>query len=378
MQPDSTLCDPEALATNSRGDLTPSQLRALRSRLPGDGEAWILFAFSVLILGVVLTHLRLLVDFFTFADPFAIKKHLLGQTFSISVFKLFGGAIVLSWVFTFQRGVRTIIARVQAANELKPGRVAWGDGTVAWNGSAYVALLPGRHAPLEPWDQNTIEDFYPGPYRFWYHRRDGWLLSMQPLSLPQGVAVPNLPGGMHTSLADVLANANGFLPEALEANRTGRLSAQQRHTLAQREKRSQRLAPVISIGMIASSPAFWYFGLLQASLVFGVLGIISFVQLLRAPIQSAMDKDLAEGRVLIVEGAARKSNGGKFSWMGLVAGSDNPYNENYYYAVGQERFPVAEKAYHALVDGMPCRLYYLPRSKAVINIEPLTPDASPR
>jgi hypothetical protein len=256
---------------------------------------------------------------------------------------------------------------------LKPGHVACADGTVGWDGSANVASLPGRRAPLQPWDLGEIEDFYPGTYRFWYLRRDGWLLSMQPLGFASGVPTPPVRNGMQTSLADVLTSANGFLPDALEANRAGRLSERQVRTLGRAEKAVHWQAPMISIGLIAAAPAFWFYGYLQSALVCGGIGIATFVKLLRQPALSRMDRDLADGRVLVIEGEIHKVYARKFSAASLLMGSERPYSEGYNYAIGSEQFPVSEKAYHALVDGVACRLYYLPRSKRVVNIEPCAP-----
>ena len=83
------------------------------------------------------------------------------------------------------------------------------------------------------------------------------------------------------ALFDALANANGFLPDALDTNRAGRLSERQAHGLARAEKSRALWQLVISIGFIAVAPAFWYYGDLEPALLCGAAGLLLYVQSLR-------------------------------------------------------------------------------------------------
>jgi hypothetical protein len=44
---------------------------------------------------------------------------------------------------------------------------------------------------------------------------------------------------------------------------------------------------------------------------------------------------------------------------------------NYAYEIQNMRFSVSERSYDALIEGVQYRAYYLPHSKALVNIEPL-------
>jgi hypothetical protein len=366
MQPrTSALADPEAVATNARGDLTPPQRTALRSRLPGAAGEWFTLAFATAILGVVLYNWRFVTLFFRAKDPLPSTEHFFGHTITLPGLHLLATLIIGGWALVFFSRIAMLIDRARDSNELTPGHVAVADGTIAWDRHAYVALLPGRRHPLQPWDYALIEDCPPGPYRLWYLRRGGWLLSIQPLSPGFTDARSGQAG-----LINALANANGLLPDALETNRAGRLSAQQGRGLARGEKSRARWRLVISIGFIAVAPAFWYYGDFEPALLCGAAGLLLYVQSLLEPSRSTLDKDLADGRVLVVEGKARKAHRRTSSLLGSIAGGDGT-TDYYYYDIAGQRFSVSETAYHALVDDVPYRFYYLPRSKTIINIEPL-------
>lgn len=365
----SVLADPEAVATNARGDLTPAQHAALRSSLPAAAGDWFTLFFATVILGIVLYNWRLVVLFFRAKDPLPSTERLFGHSFTLPGFHLLATLIIGGWALVFFSRIARLIDRARDLSELKPGHVAAMNGTIAWDRHAYVALLPGRRRPLQPWDTAIIEDCPPGPYRFWYLRRGGWLLSIQPLPLDATNARPGQAGG-RMALIDALANANGLLPDALDANRAGRLSTQQAGGLARAEVSRARWRLIIGIGLITVAAAFLYYRDFYPSLLFGVAGLSLYVQSLREPSRSPLDKDLADGRVLAVEGGARKAHRRTFSLLGSIAGGDGTA-DFYYYDIAGQRFPVSETAYHALVDGVAYRFYYLPRSKTLVNIEPL-------
>jgi hypothetical protein len=362
----SILSDQETIATNVRGDLTPAQRAALRSRLPGGIGEWFRLAFAAAILGVVLYEWRFVVLFFRAKDPLSSTEHLFGRTFTLPSLHLLATLIIGGWALVFVTRITLVIDRIRDSNELKPGHVTYADGTIVWDRHAYVALLPGRRTPLQSWDGSLIEGFLPGPYRLWYLRRGGWLLALQPL----GTTTATGQADERMAIIAALANANGFLPDALDANRTGHLSERQAHGLARAEKSRAIWQLVIGIGLIAAAPAFWFYGYLYESLLCGGAGLYVYVQSLLRPAHSALDAELAEGRVLAVDGSARKAHRRTFSLIASIAGG-NGSADSYWYEIAGQRFPVSETAYHALVEGVPYRFYYLRRSKTLVNIEPL-------
>ena len=70
--------------------------------------------------------------------------------------------------------------------------------------------------------------------------------------------------------------------------------------------------------------------------------------------------DIINGRVVIVEGVATKS----------VSSSGRTGQPICYYHIGDLRLTASDKSYHALVAGRRYRVYYAPRSKTLLNIEP--------
>ena len=367
----SRLCDPETLAANARGELTPAQHQALRARLPAVGSSILTVAAGVLGFGFVLVHVGTVVEVLAARDPLPLREHVRGYAFTIPGLHLLAALIALGWAFITLTNLVVLINRVRAGQELQPGRARYADGVIAWDGDGYVARLRGRRAPLGPWDGEPIENLRPGPYRFWFLPRGGWLLSAQPLG--GWSAAPTGPDGARISLLGVLASANGFRLAALAANRDGRLDAEQAQGLACQEKRAEIVALIVGIGLIAATPAFWYVGQADIAVLCGIAGVATYIGVLRRPARTALDKDLAAGRVACVEGTARKMLQRKFSLVGLLA-DEGATNEIYSYDIAGTRFVVSETAYHALVDDLPYRAYYLPRSATLLNLEPLTPD----
>lgn len=87
-----------------------------------------------------------------------------------------------------------------------------------------------------------------------------------------------------------------------------------------------------------------------------------------------LDGDIAAGQIAVLEGVCRKHHERKYSFVSaIVSDGDDGYTDYYFYRIGNERFSVPERAYHALIEGIPYRIYYLPRCKKLINMEPLAP-----
>ncbi len=70
--------------------------------------------------------------------------------------------------------------------------------------------------------------------------------------------------------------------------------------------------------------------------------------------------DMLRGRVAMLEGTVISQR---------RSGDEGGYT--YHYVIGRESFLVNESAYHALISGLPYRVYYGPKSKKLLSIEPL-------
>jgi hypothetical protein len=152
-----------------------------------------------------------------------------------------------------------------------------------------------------------------------------------------------------------LSRANGFRLDCLEKNRDGILSLWQISILFTRSILNLLGA---GFGIYVASQATIDLGKIQShDLVFLLAGLfIIGLLLFRGGTRLA---DAWTGKVLFLEGSM---------W-----GFRQRYSKgtSYYYVVDDVRFRVSRRAYKALPEGMPCRVYYTPRAKVMVNIEPI-------
>ncbi len=250
-------------------------------------------------------------------------------------------AAILALVF-----FKSLFRYIRARSILKSGAIRQSEGTILWSGKKYVASFPGNKIPLQTWNDCEIDVAIPGRHNFYYlpFEKSNWLLSIKRYP-PDNEALLNL--------FRVLTDANGFNAEALESNRRG---------------------------------------------------LLSQTQIQKA--DTGININLGEGRVEMVEGAARKILEKSFSapkikgmmadaafdvaadiLFDAVLGANTDNNDSssddeddkkdsmlaykYAYEIQNMRFSVSERSYNALVEGVRYRAYYLPRTKVLVNIEPL-------
>lgn len=170
----------------------------------------------------------------------------------------------------------------------------------------------------------------------------------------------------------MLQNTAGPLkPEALEANRNGRLTEEQQHNFdaLARSGRGSNLALAVGcviVGVLllrqTGGGANAWLRPYEAVAAFGV----ALLLLARAAgIGSRLVRDARRGRVQSVEGAISKRGSG--------AGYRSPGFRSYILSVGGRTFRVHSGTYAAAPDAGIVRLYYLPRTRVVVNLERL-PD----
>ena len=178
-----------------------------------------------------------------------------------------------------------------------------------------------------------------------------------------------------------ISRADPFPKDALETNRGGQLTTAQRDRLrpiARYTRQSMFGAAVVFVVAAAmmrfdrdlSLPAVVRVALAVACLV------LAAYFLMRAIVgNDALSRDLRHMRVESTEGAIGKRAGGYQSRGG---------RRFYYLDVGDGRFRVASRAsYDAAPDAGMVRVYFLPRSRRVVNLErlpdpPLAPGLTPR
>jgi hypothetical protein len=189
----------------------------------------------------------------------------------------------------------------------------------------------------------------PGPYRFYYLSRTGLVVMAEQIGELTRT-------GPESELMEILARTNHFSLNDLIQNRQGLLSMDQQNRLALLLAlyvlvvlSCSVLFVSILFRMLSGSPS----GLFYLLLIFAAALILRFGLSLAWIIG-----DLWSGEVSSVEGPGARNS---YQYR---------YFRSYYYVIGGQRFSVSKGAYNALLEGKPYRIYYVPRSKRLVSIEP--------
>jgi len=325
--------DPESIAANRRGQIAPQQRAAFSYRArTGKPQLVVIFAITLLLFGVL-----------TLTATQAKYKSLNDLVGVFAIIIVIMGFLVVPFVWD---ALRT--KRVQA--ELDEGRVEQADGEVIWKWGKFVAEIPGRR--LRPIYGQTL-NLLPGPHRFFYLPRTGSLLSTELLGSANY-------GQGTRDLLDRLARTHHFSPDALPVNHAGRLADSQSTWLV-------FLAVLHFVGGLAAfGAAAWLIYIYSATakrsdpvltviimtLFPGAVGLYLFQRTFK------IVADVWAGQVAHAQGHVRKT-------------VSRGRSTSYYYWIESLRFRVSGQAYNALVEGIEYRIYYAPRSKLLVGIEPI-------
>jgi hypothetical protein len=346
---------PADLSANRQGRLSANQLEKLKlSAGSALGSAARLFALSS-IPGICLGGMLLLA---LLRAPLPI----------IGVFALF--TIAIGLVVVLMNVVRSSQARNRLLDDLALGIVEQGEGRLIYGEVGYVVK-----SDIE--DQNQEQRFklssltsglVPGVrYRFYYLPHSHLVVSAESLEDQNEEQI-------RQGLLEALAEAHNFSISALEENRQGKLASQQ----------IPQLLPNLAwgIGLLLLPPAItiYWMNILGAAervstgwtmiiwLVVGAVALYGAWLIYRA------SADLIEGRVVELKGIGKKVSEIRGSRrFDEVSGSTSV---THYYEIGDQRFRVPAKAYAALISQQPYRLYYAPRTKVMLSIEPIDVTAS--
>lgn len=341
----SNLIEPQFIAANEAGNLTAEQRAKFKTMMPGLGNVIAKLSIFCLI-GLVSAFLAYVVVVSPALRNWRSPAKAFGRVAETSsvflvilaVFALMTTILAFSFLYSLRNYLR-------ARSILKPGAIRRAEGTVLWSGKKYVASFPGNKTPLQTWNDCQIDVVVPGRHLLFYlpFEKTNWLLSIQRYPADSESLL---------NLYRALADANGFYGESLESNRRG---------------------------------------------------LLSQTQIQKA--NSGINTDTAEERVEMIEGTAEKILEKRFSapkikeMMGNAAfdvvadiafdavfGANTDNNDslsdddnrkeimmayNYAYEIQNMRFDVSEGGYNALIEGVRYRVYYLPHSRALVNIEPL-------
>ena len=164
-----------------------------------------------------------------------------------------------------------------------------------------------------------------------------------------------------------------FPADALEANRSGHLTTWQRDRLRPLARYARQSAFVVAVVLAVASGMMVYDRQLSLPAVLrlplaGVCLVLATFFLLRAIVGGdALTRDLRHMKVQTAEGPIGKHRGGSTGRSG---------RRSYLFDVGDGTFRVASrKSYDAAPDAGIVRVYFLPRSRRVVNLERL-PDVA--
>src|SRR5665213_1297427 len=166
-----------------------------------------------------------------------------------------------------------------------------------------------------------------------------------------------------------------FPTEALDANRRGELTGTQRDGFALLLRLRNRRATLIAAVLFAVAVLFGFPSraalspIWRIAIVGATLGIaVSLILRVVSGGDKALTQDLRRGRVESVSGPISKER---------ELAMDVDSTKLYYLKVGDQRFSVASMASEAAPRSGHVRLYYLPESRKVVNLEPLAQEAMP-
>lgn len=327
----------DALASNRMGELAGSQRSKLLMGL------WRFGLLGVVLLLVACPMLAAIIGLL-------IDSRLDADAWIAIIFMglLLGGFLIAGlW-----QGVRLSLRLL----DITAGRVEQGEGRLTWRKSSYMP---------ETQDQRrlTLMDglsLTPGAYRFYYLPRSGLVVNVEPLG-SSSMAYANAGSRDEGELTRALAEANRLQVDGYPNYRLGQMDEMDK------QRRISRAALGMGITLLVGSAIGIFFTLLLLSdvedgeawivlLCFGGFDVL-FSGIILWSIWRTIT-DLREGKVMIREGQVRRT---------VVRGSKS---SSYYYVLNDLRFSVSAAGYAALVEGRPYRLYYLPRSKTLLGIEP--------
>jgi hypothetical protein len=181
----------------------------------------------------------------------------------------------------------------------------------------------------------------------------------------------------------VLARANHFTMADLEQNRDGKISDAQWFRLLLRPLQAVRYTGGALLGWllfclvvrtVVPRIVLWFMAMrgIGVFLVGGVtlacVGAFLLSVLKSAGTLALLIADLSSGKAAFIEGRVSPSREDE-EGLGL-ARFYGEKNTNYWYVIKNEYFEVDQAAHEALPAGMRLRLYYAPKSKLLLSIEP--------
>jgi hypothetical protein len=334
------LLDPTSVNANQLGQLTDVQKNWLS--LVARGVGAIQMVLPVLILGV----------FACFFLP------MFGSFGSSSILPILLFLLILGAIVSQVGGglVSSIRLAMRLREDLAQVSVRQTQGQLGFQKGRYFVPLGEQTLSLPVNDETG--GLLPGvTYRLFYLEKSGLVISAEELYPPSLAQV-------RAALTGILAEVNKFSLEDAELNRNGEIGSAQR----------MKALPQAIFGAIFGLIALVFIGLtvmpffagkdfsIQAAalipmLISGVFLLVGGFMFIRALL------DMLQGSPAQLDGNGHKEK--------RVTGGKNR-NTNYYYVIGGTSFQVNKRAYAALIDGLGYHVYYLPNTKRLLSIEPVS------
>jgi hypothetical protein len=255
--------------------------------------------------------------------------------------------------------VRSYQARNRLLDDLAVGLVKQGEGHLIYGEGNYEVISNGERFKLSALTSGLV----PGVrFRFYYLPISKLVVSAESVEQQNEEQI-------RQGLLEALAQAHNFSMAALNENRNGKLAAEQIAQLL------PNLAWGLTLLLIPPLAAFYYLNIQGAAarISSGWTAIIALVAgaiaLYGAWLTYRVAADLIGGRVGELKGKGKKVSEIRGSRrFDEVSGSTSV---THYYEIGGQRFRVPPQAYAALISDQPYRLYYAPRTKVMLSIEPI-------
>lgn len=348
------LTDPDVIALNQKGIITPEQQQILRFYVPWPFAGCLVWFFLVALLLV----------------PFWWPGSEQLPTFMMPLYLLiFGGGAFLTTVMSGWQAWRSLRHR----QEIKNGPVVWADGEVVASGGRFEALLPRGRLKSPAFKIALI----PGPYRFYYLPRSQFLLSAESLApvevtIGEGAAAtlshPLTPDP--SSALPTLMQTFRFNLDDLTQNQAGRLSIRQRLRLLLGMAFYGAILLIVCAvaGLFVAarwlnwlpteitSPNLPLLTQIWQIVCLGSIAVFAFVW----PLWNIATRliDFVLGQVQVVSGPIHYE----------VRSSGR--STTCYYIIQGQKFEVSPSAYYSFIEGLNYHLYYTPRAKEIASLEP--------
>lgn len=351
--PTSALYDPNTLLANRQGRLTPYQRQTFIETNVGSKGALLGVPFALVIIGVIAVNFA---DQLETLEGVAVLLPMLTLVVVLIVCVVIGNRIV-----SIPPRLRMNRAKLDARQ-----------GEVAFEAGRYVAKAGGK--TLRPVFASA--DLLPGNYTFYCLRGSNWLFSAaKEADFISAQTQPDLPASSPVwtpseqslsfdlnLLRDALQQTNSFDEYTLALNRRGEMTDAQKQWLGGSRRGDLRAAVIIALLGVA---LFGVNILFQTGLdAETLLGGAAFFVLFSGYFVYrwwAQNADARSAVVQMAEGAVTK----------LQQRTEESSTYTYYYVINGIRLEVGEAAYQALIDQVVYRVYYLPRSRQLLSIEPV-------